>query len=1720
MLSNRFFAPLVGAFFLYGTLETGVARAQQPLAELNLSDKPTTSELSKVKLLPELFVPSGDPTSEDNAAFGAAIQAYVNSGSPLDMTPYVEFLSSNPNSKWSISLWTDLGLVYYKSGRFTSALDAWKHAWELGKGENSVAIRPVVDRALGEYAKMYARVGQYDQLDRIFKEVAGRKHLIGPASELMTAAKEGRATMEQYPGEAFRCGPLAVQSILLSQDRKRLIPAEIEELKSTKRGTSLVQVRNLTTKVGLNYQMAFREAGAGVIFPSVVHWKLGHYAAIIRREGEFYRIQDLTFGDEFSVTKETLDVESDGYFVVPSGQLLDGWRRVTDTEGKTVWGKGTVNTSDPDRTTCGDKKAGGTGGCNGMATYSMHLLDVSLNITDTPIPYVPAVGPSVGFTITYNQREANQATTFGYSNFGPKWTNDWVSYVIDDPTALLNPIKVYQRAGGAEQFNWVWDSNTSTWILARGVYSGATLNRVQTSPIKYTRTFADGSVETFSKSDGTTTMGRKVFLTEFKDARGNSIFFDYDSSSRIYQIRDAAGKTTTVAYELPSDPLKITKITDPFGRSASFEYTNGQLTKITDVVGIKSQFTYLTGTDFIQYLDTPYGRTTFDSSETVTSDRLMLRWLEAMDPLGGKERVEYDYEVGSIPNSELVVPAVLSVNGEDDSLPLGTGSDGYYDFHNANLSNRNSFFWSKKAMATAPGDYTAAHIYHWLHEQYLASAADGVLESEKAPLENRVWYKYRNQSNWLYSGDDAQPTVVARVLDNGTTTQAYMYEYNSLGNLTKQVGPAPYNRTQSYIYYPNGIDLKEVRQTTGSSNFLLASFGTYNSLHLPSTMTDAAAQTTTYGYNGQGQKTTETVVRNGQNETKTWGYTGNYLTSVTGPIAGSTTSCSYDGAGRGQTVADSAGYTVNFNYDNLDRLTKATYPDGSYQKILYTYLDPEWQRDRLGRWTHIEHDALRHVTAVTDPENRKTQYHWCTCGALESITDPNNYTTTFGRDIQSRIITKTYMDTSVVTYNYEDTTSRLHSVVEPKMFNGQNQRTTYGYKPDNSLDTITYTGAQYQAANVSFTYDSIYDRLESMTDGTGTTDFRYNAVGGLGANQLDYVDGPLANDRINYTYDELGHVLSVKVNGTGETVTYDALGRVITASNTLGSFGYFYVNQTPRLDHVTRPGSQTVNYSYFPNSGDERLSEIKNQGPASTLLSKFDYTYDALGNIKQWTQQAGTASANYYELAYDGADQLRTANFRASTNGALLTPYTYGYDAGGNRTSDQVDNVVRTGGYNNLNQLKTLAAGGAVTVEGNVSEPATMTLSGRPLLVDSTNHFRTTVQAVSGLNSFPITATDGSGNTTNKTLQVTLSSPSYSLDYDLNGNLTSDGVKTYEWDGANRLVAINYPSTGTRTEFTYDGMGRRVQIVEKTGTTVTSTKKFVWIGNRPAEERDGSNIVTKRFYGEGEQIGGTVYLFSKDHLGSIREMTDLSGTVRARYAYDPYGRRAKVSGDLEADFGYTGHYYHSPSALSLALYRAYDADKGRWLSRDPLDLAELLQGPNIYRYAGDSPMNFIDKDGRFILPLVGAALGGIANAITNYNKYAGGCMSGSDYANSIIFGAGVGALAGFAPGVGSAAFVGGLGAAANTLFNQSSTNNGTFNFGEAATQGLIGAVTGGTAGALEKVGGQIIRNAGSQIGKTIGRNGTGVFKDYGTVGGIIGDVLGTAVTTSPDGCPQ
>ena len=133
---------------------------------------------------------------------------------------------------------------------------------------------------------------------------------------------------------------------------------------------------------------------------------------------------------------------------------------------------------------------------------------------------------------------------------------------------------------------------------------------------------------------------------------------------------------------------------------------------------------------------------------------------------------------------------------------------------------------------------------------------------------------------------------------------------------------------------------------------------------------------------------------------------------------------------------------------------------------------------------------------------------------------------------------------------------------------------------------------------------------------------------------------------------------------------------------------------------------------------------------------------------------------------------------------------------------------------------------------------------------------------------------------------------------------------------------------------------------------------------RPGVEPDlSAETATGSVQFSYENASGRAYYYTRDHLRNVREMVNSSGTIVARYSYDPYGRATLVSGTNIATFQYTGGYYHSASGLNLTLNRAYDAGTGRWLSRDPLPDVEMDQGANIYEYAADDPIRYFDELG-------------------------------------------------------------------------------------------------------------------------------------------------------------
>ena len=304
-------------------------------------------------------------------------------------------------------------------------------------------------------------------------------------------------------------------------------------------------------------------------------------------------------------------------------------------------------------------------------------------------------------------------------------------------------------------------------------------------------------------------------------------------------------------------------------------------------------------------------------------------------------------------------------------------------------------------------------------------------------------------------------------------------------------------------------------------------------------MKDASAQETVLTYNAVGQPLT---VTNAKNETTTLAYDASrYSQTVTGPVAGTTVTMTWDALGRVRTVTYD-GRTVTFSYDVLDRVTRVDYPTARTRRSPTSCSSPRRYRDRFGRVSRMFHDAMQRLVSFQDPQGRVVRQNWCDCGSMDKLIDAAGNETSWVRDLQGRVTQQVRANGSSSSVTYETTTSRVKKVTDAKL-----QDVLYEYFLDDSLKRVSFANAANPPAPVEFTYDATYPRVSTKTDGQGATAYGYNPITvppALGAGQLASIDGPLSNDTITLGYDQLGRVVSRAINGVAESVAFDTFGRL------------------------------------------------------------------------------------------------------------------------------------------------------------------------------------------------------------------------------------------------------------------------------------------------------------------------------------------------------------------------------------------------------------------------------------------------------------------------------------------------------------------------------------------------------------------------------------------------
>ncbi|WP_275789082.1 RHS repeat-associated core domain-containing protein [Pararhizobium gei] len=188
--------------------------------------------------------------------------------------------------------------------------------------------------------------------------------------------------------------------------------------------------------------------------------------------------------------------------------------------------------------------------------------------------------------------------------------------------------------------------------------------------------------------------------------------------------------------------------------------------------------------------------------------------------------------------------------------------------------------------------------------------------------------------------------------------------------------------------------------------------------------------------------------------------------------------------------------------------------------------------------------------------------------------------------------------------------------------------------------------------------------------------------------------------------------------------------------------------------------------------------------------------------------------------------------------------------------------------------------------------------------------------------------------------------------YDDNGNLLTDGTRTFTYDLANRVASVAAVGSNTVT-LRYGPDGARVKRGSAGGSTYYIDANV---------EYDGTRFT--RYPHMDIKVTGTSRTFlHRDHLSSISAVTSMTSGLGAtetnRYATfgEPHNK------DMDTQKGYIGERYDAETGLSYLNARYMDPRFGRFISPDTWDPTMEGVGTNRYAYAGNDPVNKSDPNG-------------------------------------------------------------------------------------------------------------------------------------------------------------
>ena len=984
---------------------------------------------------------------------------------------------------------------------------------------------------------------------------------------------------------------------------------------------------------------------------------------------------------------------------------------------------------------------------------------------------------------------------------------------------------------------------------------------------------------------------------------------------------------------------------DRNGNMLTYAYNEENLlTFVSDGLGRMLDFTYVVNSLFYKLVDTVsdgQGRNvTFDFS-SVDGCSAQYDFLSSItDPIGNKTTIDYtvlqewecDYihsitrPLGNTP-AQQAWDANGRVSGQIDAM-----------------GNTASFAWnvdSNGIVAAAITDPDATQRA-WSHaqERYPTAMTDGKGKSASVAYDadNRMtgltdregdttvlgWHAdsgrlstLKNaEGHTLSSGYTARRQTFTHPVTGTTATFTFydrnrveypdgsfeIFVYDDHGNLTQYTDPR--GKIWSYTYNSRGQTLTAVNPEGGVTSY------TYNLDDATlATRTDSDTGTTTYGYDSY--KRLNLITRpNGKTVAITYDL-NDRITSVTDE-SGNTVQYAYDANGNQTRTTDAAGNAINYGYDLMDRVSTID--------------------DRLNKRSSVTYDSLGRVASTSDANGLTERYAYNSQGWLSGATlggktwqtaydnegiptrktDPSGFSVQYQSD-KIGFTTGITNELGHKTVFTRDSLSRITDIADPL-----NRITRYRYDAGGNLAGVTLPGGE------SATYSrNGLGLLSAISDPGGNIwGLDYTTMGRF-ASLTDPLDrkksvtydnlgrrsvATLADDAtVTYTYDPVGNLTrELHSDGPDLTFTYDKLNH-LTAANGI-ELAY------DAEGHIIDSKVESVSFAASYDDGGRIASVGYNNGAFSVT-----YTYNATTGLLD--RVTDTLTGTTVDFAYDENRRLRTMNL---SNGEQIT-YTW----------DDAGRMTRIQSGNSVDLIYTLDAAGQVS-SVNMTAP----LDPAPLLQGATETF----------------AHDQASQ---------ISSTGYA--YDPRGRLTAAPSQTFTWDGASRLAGINGVSLA------YNGLGDLVT----RDTTRYYCNKAIGLSPIVAEKNDTTGAFLRYYvwtpsgrllYMIDAGDGNKVYFYHFDRTGNTLALTDGTGAVADSYAYTPYGRLLGHNGSSTQPFTFVGQWGVRQEGSSGALYHAraryYDAETGRFLSREPLwprpfDVYAL----NPYQYAACNPVMNIDSKG-------------------------------------------------------------------------------------------------------------------------------------------------------------